>query len=213
MTLGKALCAVLVVVAVVVAPVRAGASGSATVRSHLLALGELPAGWAVNLSSPRTSVASGRCLQGLAGKRLHDPEAFVSFADGGNIPVLEEALTMLPAPSKARTVFRRATKALDSCHSLVFGNVRSRIRAMSFPREGTASAAYVLTVAVTKFTVGFDIVAIQVARYAGVVAYGAVGTPRVATVEQFVKAAVDKIEGKPVHLTTAGRGSRSATPA
>lgn len=200
MSLAKMFGVTVAAIVLIATPLSAGASGS-KLNTKLLTVSELPAGWSATYSG---SSAPGPCGLSVfrastkAGKR-----ATASFADGSST-ALEEGLATGSGELKR---WRTLSHNLSTCHQTSLTEqgkmAKLTIGAMSFPKVSRTSRAFALTLTVTGINLGFDVVLFRAAKLEGFVGYGTVGSPDVTTVEAFVKAAVDKAEGKPVHLATA----------
>ena len=188
-----------VVLAVVVAPV--GASSRLNVGAHLLTTSNLPLGWRVDhAKNAWIDLGATPCLGGMAGKggSAHD-RGTVSFVEGSSLPAFTESLA---TGTTVSAEFDRAKAVLGQCHSLTL-TVQSRpveatFTTMSFPVVGTTSSAYSLRLTTSGVLIGADIVLFRSRSVFGEVAFVALGTPTLGTVEAFADEAAAKAAGRAV---------------
>lgn len=195
---------IAVVCALLIAAAPLAGASAPSAKSRVLTLSELPTGWT---ASPTTGsgghVTTSKCFSMLKKAPKGGSRADVSFAANSTLPVFDE---LLIRSRKAAAIYRAARKDMTKCRSVSFPSngttIKGTINAMSFPDVGSASGAYALSFEVSKIRASFDLVLFRVKSFIGLVGLADVGSPNISTVERFVTAAVDKVEGKPVHLTT-----------
>jgi hypothetical protein len=182
-------------------PRKTAKAATATVKAHLLALTDLPAGWSVNNTSSKGSgLATSRCLASLKKhKGQKTVQATASYEQNSNLPVLEELLAAGPG---VNATYTKVAKALAKCKAVTLKangkTLHGTIGQMSFPKVGERSSAYSLGLTLTKVHIGFDLVLFRAAKYIGLVGYADIGMPAITTAAAFVKEAVAKAEGQSV---------------
>ena len=179
----------------------ASASTTATeamIRGKLLSLSDLPAGWTLANVPATNKGYSGPCAAALSPKpRPGLTEAYVAFTDRGRSPLLGEKVVI----GKAATArYDHVNAILKSCKFLTFAlggtNERGTVDPLSFPKLGSSSSAYTITVPTTLgVSVGIDIVIVRSGPYALVVEYSTMGTPDSSVLETFVHQALAKVTG------------------
>ena len=206
---------VLIVGGTVLVPLLPAQAGTPEkqLKSKLLALSDMPAGWSMN-SSPSSAGDQG-CLSGLKGAANHETKASVSFAESDNIPAFDELLT---TGSGSTSRYNAVIRTLNHCHQYTVtsngttGTVK--VSSMSFPIQGTVSKAYQLTVHVDGVNVRGDLVLFQSGSINGALLYEDLGSPDVTQAETFVDQAVAKAEGKAAQSSHGiyGMGATVTTP-
>jgi hypothetical protein len=180
----------------------AAGAHATSIKSRTLQLSDMPTGWSVdNSSSGGVNNAKG-CLSALhsAPKTKGLADAKVYYAENQSIPALEEAV----ATGKSATTnkaYAKLVHTLNSCNKVSFtandGTVVSgSIGAMSFPSVADASKAYNLALSAKGITLGADIIVFRQGNYDGELLFLDLGQPNETQLQQFVKAAVDRVEGK-----------------
>lgn len=173
------------------------AAASPSVDSRLLSITDMPAGWSVT-HHPSKGVTSVACLSGLNKAPHGGQEASAAFSKGG-LPVVGEKLA---TGGQTQKRWFKLIQKLQACRTFSYsttGKTESgTIGAESFPRVGTISKAFVVTLTVTNVNAGVNLVFFGVGSYYGLLLYGDVGTPSVTATEAFADEAVAKAEGKPV---------------
>ncbi len=172
----------------------------ATTKSKLLSLSNLPAGWTVN-NTPvnRNGLSGSACLAGLTpGSKLGLTGAFVSFDVDGNPPLLGEELS---TGKNIATQWRKVNARLATCKTLNFAGLggthnTGTIAPLPFPKVGSSSFAYAITVPISGVGVGIDLVLFRTGKYVCVVEYGGIGAPSSAVLLGFVNQALAKVTGK-----------------
>ena len=174
-----------------------GGSGTASrLRSRLLSVADLPAGWSfVAVSASPVKVTDTSCLAHLAKNAKGWSYQTAAFVEGKSIPNLGEVLA---TAARVGQVWDRFDTALASCRSamLQLGNtkVQATVRRLAFPRLGRTSSAYGWAFPLAGIGFGFDLVLFQTGRYDGYLSYANLGQPASATVEAFARAAVAKAQ-------------------
>ena len=175
----------------------AGTPTEEQLKTKVLSISNLPAGWSVNNDSSSGSGDQG-CLSAVRNPPKHELKASASFAQG-TAPILDE---VLGAGSGSKKTYSTLHRVLSSCKTYTAtDNGQSEtvhVGAMSFPPVGQQSSAYALTLTVDGINLGGNIVLFKVDGITGAVVYADIGTPDISQTEAFVTEAVDKIEGKPV---------------
>lgn len=210
----SSMVAVLATVAVLSGfPPLAGATSKASVKSLLLAVSDLPAGWTVNKATGTgTVLAKNKCLAGLSKAIKDESTGTAVFAENSLAPIL---LELLATGHGSVATYRKGVADLASCHTLKLSaegkNLSGTVAPMSFPVIGTSSVAYSLALTLTSIPVGADLVLFRTGKYIGVVGYADLATPSVTTVEAFTKEAVAKAEGMAVSPPSLATGSTTTT--
>jgi hypothetical protein len=205
MTIAVAATIVITSPLATIGAVPAGASASQPLRSRLLTVADLPAGWTVT-SKPHkaTAISLPGCLAG-AQKAGHDAgwvtAKFIrNFFFVHNFFVISEGLKVGDIGVAA---WSRGLRAIENCHTITYQvqgkTVHGTIASLSVPQVGDRSAAYALKLAVQGVHLQLDGVYFIAGRYFGYLSYGDVGTPDPTSLVAFADEAVNKIEGKPAH--------------
>ena len=139
----------------------------AMVRGKLLSLSNLPAGWTLTNVPATNKGYSGPCAAALSPKpRPGLAEAYVAFTDRGRSPLLGEKVVFGKAVTNR---YNYVNAVLKSCKYLTFAlggiDEKGTVDPLSFPKLGSSSSAYTITVPTTLgVSVGIDIVISGVAR-------------------------------------------------
>lgn len=166
------------------------ATVSAMLKNRLLSVTDLPTGWsAAPTNSLKTlQVTRSPCLAGLKGASLVTT-AFVE----GVVPELAEALA---SGAQAGEAWQRFGAALAGCRKVTFVNKGTKeagtVNHLALPRLGLSSSAYALALGSVGAQVRIDLVLFRTAAYYGYLSYSNFGSPLVATVTDFARAAVAK---------------------
>ena len=173
-----------------------GSSTASQLRSRLLSVGDLPAGWSsVATSTSPVSVTNTPCLAGLAKNPKGWSDQAAGFVEGKSIPTLGEVLA---AGAGVEQAWQQFDHALEGCRSatLVLGGtkVQATVHPLAFPRVGESSSAYAWTFTIAGIRIGSDLVLFQTGRYRGYLSYADLGEPLTSTVEAFARAAVAKAQ-------------------
>jgi hypothetical protein len=163
------------------------------VRGKLLSLSNLPAGWTLTNVPATNKGYSGPCAAALSPKpRPGLTEAYIAFTDRGRSPLLGEKVVFGKAVTNR---YNYVNAVLKSCKYLTFAlggiNEKGTVDPLSFPKLGSSSSAYTITVPTTLgVSVGIDIVIVRSGPYALVVEYSTMGTPDSSVLETFVHQAL-----------------------
>jgi hypothetical protein len=139
------------------------------------------------------------CFHELAVKPPAGTEIVVDFT-GGSTTFLRETLATGHVEATRWAALEAQLKRCQPFTAKTAKHAKVSVGVMSFPKVGTQSAAYVVTVDETGRALDADVVLFKVANDVGVVEYGGPGTPDVGQAEKFVDLAVAKIKGG--HATT-----------
>ncbi len=178
----------------------AGAISNGQLKAKVLSLFNFPAGWSVHNPSRGGGSTWGGCFT--RARRLSprgDTKANVAFADRGTPTVVTETLAAGP---NIKTAYEEINRIFSACKHLSITSrgvtIRGTVGAMSFPKVGTSSNAYGMTLAAEGVTVGADIVVFEAPHgIFGFMGYESLGRPDPTTVLDYVTEAVNKVEGKP----------------
>ncbi|HEX9040382.1 MAG TPA: alpha/beta hydrolase [Trebonia sp.] len=217
--------AVLAAVAVLVTGCSGTPNATSLLSARLLAVGDLPAGWAATRVNPSGVQASAPCLTGLTTPASSPPGALsatAGFVQGPSIPSLGEALFGGPQAAQRWTAVNHAMAACRSAVITVGGQRAAvRIRPLAFPRVGTSSTAFQWSFTLSGIQINVDFVAFATKDYPGYISYSGLGTPSTATVLAFADAAAVKaaagstppvpdsvsVTSEPVRTVTTGLGT------
>ena len=160
----------------------------------LIALADLPAGWAVDRDDSDNN--NEFCGTGADLKSQVDIEtvdkADAQFAEGGNVPVLLHAVGVYPV-DQASTAFDRFRSALTGCTSLTLDDGQKlKVAPVSFPSLGDESVPLLFSGEVEGFPVAFYVIVVRVADGVTIIAYGGL-SPDVSDAERFARLATDKL--------------------
>ncbi len=179
---------------VVLGTVGAPAWATPNLRSELLPLAQMPAGWS---QQANTSGGGVGCLSHVLEPRGLRPtaRAEATFDANQGLPELDEVLATYSVP--VGKAFNRVVAVLDACHQVAGKSgtrkVTGTVGPMSFPRYGNKSAAFEVSLTVGGITLDEDVL---VARRHDVVlglSEGTVGAPSLRQFERFARAAVAKL--------------------
>jgi pimeloyl-ACP methyl ester carboxylesterase len=177
-------------------------------RSRLLSVADLPAGWSV---APVTGIKGqqvttspcGAALvavldpPGLPESQIGPPYATASFVEGTALPNLRETLAN---GAQAQETWHSFDATLAGCRTATFVYQGTKVGATGGPlavaRLGLNSSAYVWTIRVAGAQSGSDVdlIFFRTANYYGYLSYLDVGPPQVSTFRAFARAALAKAE-------------------
>ncbi len=173
----------------------AGCSGGTTsaIGSRLLAVTDLPAGWASVPASSSSVQVTAPCLQKLTSHQgLTYADA--AFVQGVSIPNLGEVVA---TGTQVRQQWQALGGALARCRTatitIASSQVRATVRPVSLPRVAGRSSAYAWTFSFAGVQIGFDLVLFETGSYVGYLTYSDLGAPDAATVTALVNAAEKKL--------------------
>lgn len=172
----------------------ATASSSFKAEDAVIALSDLPTGWAVD--PDETDDDDGFCgrdedIPSLVGFEAVS-KAEAQFAEGGNIPLLFNFVAAY-APGDAAISFDKFAEIVGDCSSFESDGTTFKVAPVSFPEQGDASVPLLVSAEIEGFTFSLYFVSVRVADGITVVGYGGLG-PDVAEVEKYVGLAVTKLE-------------------
>jgi len=179
----------------------AGCGESSTagqLRSRLLSVADLPAGWSsAATSADAVKLTNTPCLSGLAKNPKGWSYRVTGFVEGKTIPNVGEVLA---TGAQVAPAWKRFGDALAGCRSatlvLAGTKVSATVRPLAFPRVGDSSSAYAWALTIAGIRIGSDLVLFQTGRYAGYVSYADLGSPLTSTVVAFARAAVAKAQSR-----------------
>ena len=183
----------------------------ATLRGHLLSIGDLPAGWSVApVTSTEVQVTTSSCGQalvavldpagvmsalGLAKSPLGPTYETASFVEGAGLPTLSEALA---SGAEAEEAWQQFGATLAACRAATFVYKGTKVTATgapsAFTQLGRSSSPYAWTIREAGAPAGSDVdlVLFRTSNYYGYLSYLDVGPLQVPTVTAFARAAVAK---------------------
>jgi hypothetical protein len=203
----------LAVVALLTSASPAGAiTRQPSIKSKLLTIAEMPAGWRIDNSSGSGGLGGTKCLAGLTKADNDTGQAEVSFEDGAGLPFVGE---VIGSGKKVTRAFSKVISRLDVCKTLKLkengATYPGTIGALSFPIIGNKSSAFLITFTIKGITAGIDLIVFATGSYVGALTYGDIGTPETSQVEAFANLALAKVMGSPLPsvptTTTTGPGS------
>lgn len=160
----------------------------------LIALSDLPPGWAVEPDDDDDEETDfcgrkGSALS-LVGIKSAD-KAEAQYAEGGAIPLLAHSLGAY-LPGEADAAFDGLRTILSDCTSLKSDGTEFTVVPVSFPELGDESIPLLFSGEVEGITVSFYFVIVRVGDGITIVGYGGL-SPDVAEVEKFARLAVTKL--------------------
>jgi hypothetical protein len=178
-------------------PAKVGASVTTTtapapdLRPLLLAVSDLPTGWAVD-NTPQS--ASTSCYTNPLKQVASTAYANINFAQGGSLPELAQELGLYASGPSA---FATVTKTLNTCKTFTETSkgqvVNGVMGPMSSPTYGDQSAAYDATLTIQGVDVNQGFVMVRKGNYITLIALGDIGSLDAPTMQGFVNQAVTKI--------------------
>jgi hypothetical protein len=195
LNLGIGIIVPLVVLLGAAGPSGAGAPKSKLAnKSMLLSVGQLPTGWSVSTSPAAGSVGCyGMFMEPKGMKETSD--AKVGFVDNGNLPELAEEIATYSKTSSA--AYLAATAKLSACpkFSGTTGGekVKGTVGQMSFPRFGSQSEAFTVTINIAGETAVEDLLIVRKGPYLIAIDDGDLFSPDTGQFEGFVKLALAKV--------------------
>jgi hypothetical protein len=170
-----------------------------SIKSKLLTIEEMPAGWRIDNSSSNGGLGGTKCLAGLDKANKTPGQAEVSFEDGAGLPSVGE---VIGSGKKLARTFSEISTRLAGCKTLKLkengATYQGTIGALSFPTIGSKSSAFQITFTIEGVTAGIDLVVFDTASYVGALIYGNIGTPEISQVEAFAHLAFAKLTGSPL---------------
>jgi hypothetical protein len=189
-----------------VAAVAGASKPTAALKAKALALSNMPSGWSVDNNPSGNPNSFSGCLKQLESQGNAKPNGLVRVRvqyEDGQTPGISEVLV---SGKGAAAHYRAYVSVMNSCKQVGFNDNGTEVKGsagqMSFPTVGDASDAYAFTFSVKGFNLGLDVVVFKVGNIDGDIAYEDLGSPDASTVEDFVTAAINKIQGKPVTTPT-----------
>lgn len=186
--------------AVVALPVSGcgGVDANGPLRSRLLSLADLPAGWSSVSTSPQSvQLTSAPCFSGLPKKPKGVSYQTTAFVQGTSVPNVAEVVASGP---QVQQTWMNLNGSLAGCRTATLNiggtPVRAAIQPLTLPPLGQTSSAYAWDFTYSGVRFGVDLVLFETGTYAGYFSYADLGFPRVATVTAFAKAAVSKVEDR-----------------
>ncbi|MEO6885984.1 MAG: hypothetical protein ABI232_06825 [Jatrophihabitantaceae bacterium] len=178
-------------------------SAAPNVKSLLLTVTDLPAGWSEDTSSDTDNTPPPSCLaaltQGGSGNSNDDASRDASFTNGPEgLPLLEETLIPAVSSDTASAAFNVLKGALNGCRNLSFIESGQKITGTIAPITtiaslGDASAAWAMTFKIQGLTLAMDVVAVQKGSFIVMLLYGNLGSADPTTVTDLAKRAVAKL--------------------
>jgi hypothetical protein len=173
----------------------APATASFNAEDAVIALSDLPTGWAVDPEEDDDD-DDGFCgrdedIPSLVGFEAAS-KAEAQFAEGGDVPVLVNFVGAY-APGGAEISFAKFEEIVTDCTSFESDGTTLKVAPVSFPEQGDDSVPLLVSGEVEGFTVSFYFVFVRVADGITLVGYGGLA-PAVAEVEKYVGLAVTKLE-------------------
>ena len=165
---------------------------SPALESKVLALSDLPTGWAVDNSSPTGTQAS--CLKDASDATTSGATATATakFVKGTSLPALAQQLAQLPS-DRVDGNYTKATSILSGCKALSGEFVTGTIGTLSFPTIGDASSAYLVTLVSRGLKAGANFLVFRKGDYVSDLYFAQIGTPSTAMTQQFAETAAARL--------------------
>jgi hypothetical protein len=182
----------------------AQANNIAHLRSELLTVRDLPAGWAISDKSASTANDASSSDEPSCFKSIDDDQdpgagelhAKAEFHYGHGVPLLLEDTFQDPRVS-ATALYALVTKLFSACKDLSITDkgkkITGTIGVASPPRVGDQSSAYALTFPIDGLTLGIDLLIARKGDAVMLLLYGGLGKPMASDLEPFAAKAVDRI--------------------
>jgi hypothetical protein len=174
-------------------------AAAADPTSSLLALSDLPTGWAIDNSDSGGDGDDSdepSCLAGLDKSITAEGQAQIQFQFDGSIPELSQAIGTFGSSAAASTAFKAGSASLDSCTDLSFTTggqtIQGTIAPLSFEKIGDQAKAWAMTFAANGISVGFDIVVFQKGSTLEELGLGDIGTPNLTDLTTYCDKALAK---------------------
>jgi hypothetical protein len=168
------------------------------VKSQLLTVEDLPAGWAVDNSGNDSSASTPACVRHLKDIMETDEHADADFVKGDPFPALNQGLGRFATSADAVKAFTQGSAVLDGCKDISFTSggekITGSIGPMSLPTFGERSRAWRVDLSAQGITVGMFILMVQKGAEIQALVYGDFGTPDVDEFTTLAKTAVDKMQ-------------------
>jgi hypothetical protein len=174
----------------------AAASSTASMKSKLVTLSEMPAGWVAVPESGKRNADN--CLNVLI---FSTPFVHASFGVSGGGEEFAESLTAYSSSSKARAAYAAKVASVSRCNNatLQAGGQTGRIRVASLklPTIGAESSAHAMTIRVGQMSDSLNFLYFEQGRYIGVLVQTDTlgGTPDVTTETRLDRVALNQLEG------------------
>jgi hypothetical protein len=176
-----------------------GSTAAPDLQSQLIALGDLPSGWAVDNSDDDSGDSdSPSCFKAADGTitKMSEAHAEANFAQSGGLPVLDEEIGYEPN-GEAASNYTKAVAALSSCKSVSFDgggtSFTGSMGQMSFEAVGSQSTAYTMNLSADNVGIVIDLVIFQVGDDFGVIEYGDLSPVDASDFQQYVDIAKKKL--------------------
>lgn len=161
-------------------------------RSKLLTIDQMPAGW----TESRSTSGGVGCL-----KHILEPksirikgEASATYSASSGLPQLEESLAIYSSTKRA---YSKIVRALDSCRhpsGVLNGTaVVGTVKRMSLPRYGSVSAAYFVHFTAGSTSLGEDVLIARVGTTLMGLTEGGIGKPKLRQFEHFAKLGIARL--------------------
>lgn len=168
-------------------------------KTELIGLSDLPAGWSVDNSSSSSS-STPKCFTSVKTDLHASEKAEASYQDGSNgVPALEEYLAYVPG--NGQHAMALVTQVFNSCGQISFTSggytFSGTVGQMAFPAMGDQSSAWQINLSTKAsgldITAGVDTIAIRKNDTVCLLLYIDLGTPDIATLQQLAQKAAVKL--------------------
>jgi hypothetical protein len=169
------------------------------IRPMLLALSDMPTGWATAPNSKddssSTELCSAQLGDSLGGTKAPSAQVTFQSATASLVPTqLIEEVAYVPSASAK---FNRVASILNSCHSTSEGSGSQKltlnIGRMSFPSLGDQSGAWLMSGSVSIVSISAPIVIVRKGDYLALLLLVGTGSNSASTLEGIAKTAVGKV--------------------
>jgi hypothetical protein len=163
--------------------------------SELIAVTELPTGWAIDNSS--SDASEGGCLSQLKPSFASEKNANRSFTFNSNVPELVQAIGTYSTSSAGHAGYGRGTSVLANCSTISFTSdgqtFKGSVGQMSFPPVGDESSAWTIKLSASGLILGIDMVLFRKGAQIEEVALLDLGSPSTADLTTFTQQALAKL--------------------
>jgi hypothetical protein len=169
---------------------------AADVKSQLLTVADLPAGWKVdNSKGGNDNSGEPSCLAGMDAMADPEPAADITFVQADGIPMLIENIGYVG--DSAKRYMSAATEALDGCTDVSFNadgdTLRGTVSSLTFPQLGDEARAWRMAFTVQGIAFDFDLAFVRKGSELLMIGYANLGMRPPAELELFATRALAKM--------------------
>jgi hypothetical protein len=175
----------------------ASATTKSQLRTKLLVISDMPAGWlTTSISEGSGGSGIGGCLSPPTKQDVYASTSF--FNDSANIQAVFEVLESGPHVAE---IYGRSVKRLDDCHRISNGEA---ITAISFPSIGAQSSAYALSGSAAGKKVYGSVIVFRQGPYMGILALTGTSQVDTALLQTFGTRAIAQLSAATVNHASSG---------